>query len=147
VRNPLLAPQGVQHRRILLYRPAEALIVLDEVHSDDEHRYIRRFHFGPEFDAKKNRRGGVSLAGDGPEATLADLSGDSELEMARGSESPRLGWTYSGDRERAEVATVILRSAARRALFATALSLGDRPLTLDSPAVARGRAALERLGR
>lgn len=128
VRNPLLARQGVTHRRVLLYRPAEALIVLDEVLAAEPHEYARRFHFGPELTAKRSRRSGqVTLAADGISAVLADAS-EAKVELARGRDEPRLGWIYPGDRERVETWTATLRSRAASATLATALTLRDDPL-------------------
>ena len=47
--NPLLARQGVEHRRTLLYKPGYALLVADQVRSDGSHSYRRYLHFGPDW--------------------------------------------------------------------------------------------------
>jgi Heparinase II/III-like protein/Heparinase II/III N-terminus len=131
-RNPLLAGQGVEHRRVLLYRPAQALIVLDEVRSEQEHGYSLHFHFGPELEASEVGRGRIALSGEGVAATLTDLGEDTELKLLNGSDEPRLGWTYPGDRERKPVHTAELRSRAGNRTLAAALSLGDEPLEVTA---------------
>ena len=55
--NPLYARQGVAHRRLLLYRPGELLVVVDEVRAEEPHDYARRFHLGPGFEARLDDAG------------------------------------------------------------------------------------------
>ncbi len=128
MRNPLLTAQGVDHRRVLLYRPAEALIVLDDVRSAAEHEYVRHLHFGPGLEAEQAAPDRISLTGEGTAATLTDLGKDAEIALARGSDEPRTGWTYPGDRERTATWTATLRSRASEATFATALALNREPI-------------------
>jgi hypothetical protein len=123
MRNPLLARQGVDHRRILLYRPAEALIVIDDVRSAEEHEYVRHFHLGPEICAEHGSRGEIAFTGGGIAGTLIDHTGESEISLTRGRDEPRLGWAYPGDRDRKAVWTTVLRSRARDATFSTVLKL------------------------
>lgn len=123
VTNPLLDQQGVEHRRLLLYRPAETLLVIDDVHSERPHDYARRFHFGPAFEARLDKAGDVAVEGKGIAATLADLGG-AEITLDRGRDKPtRMGWTYPGDRKRLPVWTATLRSHAADATMTAALSL------------------------
>ena len=124
-RNPLLAAQGVEHRRAFLYRPGAMLIVLDDVRAEEEHEYARHFHLGPELEAAPSGPGRVSIDGERTAATLA-VTADEEVELVRGREDPRRGWAYPGDRERAPVWTVTVRARAKDAIFATALALGGR---------------------
>jgi len=128
VRNPLLAAQGVEHRRRLLYRPAVALIVVDEVRAEEEHEYERRFHFGPEVRAERTGDGRIDLSGKGLAATLTDLGGDTRLVLTQGRDEPRLGWTYPGDRKRTPVWSATLRSTAGDATLAAALTLSGEPI-------------------
>ncbi|HEX3174193.1 MAG TPA: alginate lyase family protein [Solirubrobacterales bacterium] len=126
VRNPLLAGQGVEHQRILLYQPQKMLVVIDEVRSDDEHEYTRHFHFGPELTAREAGKGSIALSCEGiPVATLFDPSGEAGIALDRGREDPLLGWTYPGDRQRNAVCTATLRSHAADATLITVLSLGQ----------------------
>jgi Heparinase II/III-like protein/Heparinase II/III N-terminus len=146
VRNPLLSRQGVEHRRVVLYRPARALIVVDDLRSTEQHEYARHFHFGPELEAEQDSRGRVALTGAEVTATLVDLGeggeGRSTLELHRGREDPRLGWTYPADREREETWTAVLRSRAADATFAAALTLGEEPIEVSEIEVAPQHVAL-----
>jgi hypothetical protein len=128
VRNPLLAGQGVDHRRILLYRPAQALLVLDEVRSPAAHEHTRRFHLGPELEAEQVGPGCIAIAGKNLAATLTDPVGDAEISLARGQDDPHAGWAYPGDRETKAVWTAALRSRADSATLTCALTLGRAPI-------------------
>ena len=123
--NPLFARQGVDHLRLLLYRPGEILVVVDDVRADEPHDYARRFHLGPGFEARLDDSGHVVIEGERLSATLTDLGADTKLELARGRDEPsRLGWTYPGDRERLPVWTATLRTHAADAIMTAVLSLG-----------------------
>lgn len=45
--NPLLAGEGIDHRRLFLYRPGTALIVVDQVTARRRHTYTRYFQLDP----------------------------------------------------------------------------------------------------
>lgn len=123
VRNPLLAAQGVEHRRILLYKPARMLIVIDEMQSEQVHEYVRRFHIGAGLTAAQNGQGQIELDGRDVSATLADFSGEAAIELAHGGESPHTGWSYPGDRERTPIWTATMRSAGRTQTCVAKLTL------------------------
>jgi hypothetical protein len=108
--NPLL--RGVEHRRLLLYRPGVLVVVVDRVDSDDEHEIVRRVHFGPELSVTEAtgeiiaEADGVQLAGliDGSEAPI-------EIGVARGVEKPRMdGWTFPDDGVKVPSYAVTLRT-------------------------------------
>jgi Heparinase II/III-like protein/Heparinase II/III N-terminus len=127
VRNPLLGEQGVEHRRTLRYQPGAALLVEDDVSSTEEHEYVRHFHFGTELEAEQDGDGRIVVSGSGVVAVLSALDPDTEIDLTRGSEDPRCGWTYPGDRERTPIWTARLRSRARDAKLLAALTLGLEP--------------------
>ena len=132
--NPLYARQGVAHRRLLLYRPGELLVVIDDVRAEEPHDYARRFHLGPRFEARLDEDGGaIAIEGERISATLTDLGADTRLELDRGRDEPtRLGWTYPSDRERLPVWTATLRTDAADATMTAVLTLGD-----SAPSVTR----------
>jgi Heparinase II/III-like protein/Heparinase II/III N-terminus len=133
VRNPLLAPQGVEHRRILLYKPAEQLIVLDEVRSEETHDYARHFHLGPGLQARPDRERRVALGGEGIRATLEVDTAEGHPHLARGRDEPSpLGWAYGGDRQREPIWTAIAHSRAASTTLVAALRIGENaaPATL-----------------
>jgi hypothetical protein len=45
--NPTVAPQGVGHSRLYLYRPRKALIIIDSVRAGRRHVYGRQFQIAP----------------------------------------------------------------------------------------------------
>lgn len=129
VRNPLLGRQGVEHRRLLLYRPREALIVVDRVRSEARHDYTRHLHFGAGLDVRQDDPDRLAVEGGGIAAVLTDLGEEAEIALTRGQDDePRLGWAYPGDRERKAVWTATLRSSAGDATFASALALNGEPI-------------------
>jgi hypothetical protein len=110
-RNPLVEP--VDHRRVLLYRPGELVLVVDRVEADEEHTIDRRLHFGPELVAAKREGAVVAQDEDGKLlATLFDASeGSVEISIARGVEEPRMdGWTFPRDLMKVPSDAVTLRS-------------------------------------
>jgi hypothetical protein len=138
VRNPLLARQGVEHRRVLSYRPGEALVVLDEMRSTEQHEYTRHLHFGPGLNAVAgDGEGRIELTGKGIGATVEELGDIAQLSLHRGAEDPLLGWTYPGDRERVSVHTATWRHRASDATFASVVTLGDEPIQRLPDRVAR----------
>jgi hypothetical protein len=142
--NPLLLEQGVEHRRILIYRPAETLIAVDDVRADGVHEYARRFHFGPAFEAVANERNRIALEADGIAATLSDFSEGVEIELDRGRDQPtRLGWAYPGDRKRVPVWTATMRSRGSDATLMAALTLGSEPPSIAGAAMETNRAVVE----
>lgn len=128
VRNPTLHQQGVDHRRLLLYRPRHALLIVDEVASDESHDYVRHFHFGPEVSAVLSNSQ-VALSAARLSATLASIPRDSSVELHRGIGSPKLlGWTYPAGGVRAPVSTAVLRTHAKGTLLAASLRIAaDTP--------------------
>jgi uncharacterized heparinase superfamily protein len=142
--NPLYARQGVAQRRLLLYRPGELLVVVDEVRAEEPHDYARRFHLGPGFDARLDDSGQVAIDGERISATLTDLEGDAAVELDRGRDEPtRLGWTYPNDRERLPVWTATLRTHATDATMTAVLSLGGSTPSVTHAALDADRATLE----
>src|SRR5206468_3978320 len=97
-RNPLLAHQGVTHERLFLYRPGEALVIVDHVNSGRPHDYTRYFQFDPRIS--------VSKSGDGRTFLLhaprffgslytAPTVGDRGADVVVGQQKPLLGFTTS----------------------------------------------------
>jgi Heparinase II/III-like protein/Heparinase II/III N-terminus len=128
VRNPLLARQGVEHRRAIFYRPGAALLVLDRVRSEAPRQYLRNYNFAPELELDLRGGGGLAISGRGVTATLTDLSERTEVSLNRGMEEPpHVGWTYPGDRQRREAWTATFRSYGDEMTLLTALGLDGGP--------------------
>lgn len=129
VKNPLLARHGVEHYRMLFYRPGKALMIVEQAQAPRRNAYIRHFHFGPEIEIE--RKGGyqISVTGKGIAATLTELTEGTELTLVRGDKKSNFGWTYPGDRERSEVWTVMFRNLGKQVRSITALNFeGERPV-------------------
>jgi len=143
VRNPLLAKQGVEHRRILLFRPGRALIVVDDVRGGERKRgYARHLQFGPGLDADL-QDGLISLTAPDRTATLTGLGADT-VRLYRGRRSPRpLGWTYPGDREQREVCSAVLSRRASSAALVATLDLKEGRLEATVPVVRPDHASIE----
>lgn len=122
--NPLLERQGVQHRRVFFYRPGRALVICDRTRSEVEHQYVRHLHFGPGLELEPEGSHTIAIAGLGAPAMITELSRRTEYSISRGmEESPHLGWTYPGDRNRTKVSSVSLRSYGADTSLITAISL------------------------
>lgn len=99
--NPLLARQGVQHSRLLLYRPGFTLIVADRVRSGESHSYRSYLHFGPDF--RLHFQPDRLLLRDGSyEVSVFHSSSAPDLvrRAVRGRTEPLQGFVYPAFRER-----------------------------------------------
>jgi Heparinase II/III-like protein/Heparinase II/III N-terminus len=125
--NPLL--KGVSHRRLLVYRPGELLIVVDQVQAEDEHEILRRLHFGPEIETEFVR-GTVVARSDGNEvAKLINSSAvPTQSSVARGVDEPELdGWTFPRNLLKIPCDTVTLRNRMSGGVLIHGLAMS--PLT------------------
>jgi Heparinase II/III-like protein/Heparinase II/III N-terminus len=121
--NPLL--EAVDHRRLLLYRPGELVVVVDRVEAEEEHTIDRRLHFGPELVATQTEAGIVAKADGEPVATLIEASEvPVEINLARGIEEPRMdGWTFPRDNTKVPSDAVTLRSRIASGLLVHGIAL------------------------
>jgi hypothetical protein len=99
--NPLLGAQGVDHNRVLLYRPGYALIVADRLRSAESHTYRSYFQFGPEFGLETQPER-LELRANGDLVTVFNESTDTSLgrRVARGETDPLEGFVYPDFRDR-----------------------------------------------
>ena len=121
-RNPLLRKQDVRHRRIFLYRPGRALLVVDLVRSNRSHSYRRGLQLAPGISAATRRRG-VRFDTGRFEAWIRAHPGRARVKSARGSSSPLRGWEFPRWRERVARTALDYRSRARNAEYVTAIGL------------------------
>jgi hypothetical protein len=122
--NPLL--DAVDHRRLLLYRPGELVLIVDRVEADEEHTIDRRLHFGPDLVAQKSN--GAILARDEDDQVLATLVEGSEVpvesSLTRGVVEPRMdGWTFPRDLTKVPSDAVTLRSTIASGLLVHGIAL------------------------
>jgi hypothetical protein len=123
--NPLLRSQGVEHRRLFLYQPGEALVIVDRVDSSLSHAYTRYIQLAPQIRLSSDGHGAAALRGPGFEGRLSDASIGSPAvrEEVRGSRHPRAGFTSPDFRELRPRYTVSYADQATSETKALALSL------------------------
>lgn len=134
--NPLVERQGVRHRRLLLFRPGEALIVLDAVRSQRRRRHVYRryFQIGPEIEVSDGERA-LGLTAPGFAGNLQAQGGSSgTVEVAKGRLHPRLGFTFPRYRVAVPRWTVIYSTRGRSLDMLAGFSLDD-PQPLDARVV------------
>jgi hypothetical protein len=136
--NPLLRDQGVRHTRLFLYRPREALVVVDDVSSASSHEYTRRFQLGPDVGISDRGPSVTALRAPGLHGRLYDAPAPERAARTevRGSHKPLAGLTSPHFRVFEPRWTVSYDSRAADAAYATTFAF-------DPPTL---RARVERLG-
>lgn len=99
--NPTVAKQGVDHNRLLLYKPGAALIIADRLRSAQNHTYRSNLQFGPDFDLEV-QSDKIELSAGPDRISVFYESSDPTIErrVVRGQEDPLLGFVYPGFRDR-----------------------------------------------
>jgi hypothetical protein len=98
--NPLLQQLGVDHRRLWVYRPGFALLVVDLVRSETSHTYERYIQLGPEIEASDEGEESLRLSAPGLDASLtSNDSTPGEVSLVRGEEKPLGGFVFPRFRE------------------------------------------------
>ena len=132
--NPLVAKQGVRHARWFLYRPGQALVVVDRLNSSGPHTYSRYFQFDPAISVRP-AGGMLRLSASRFSGSLHDAPGHGQTGRAvvrgrRGAlpgytSSPLLGFTASANTLAPLIArpAVVLRSRGASLTHAAAISV------------------------
>jgi Heparinase II/III-like protein/Heparinase II/III N-terminus len=126
--NPLYRNLRTHHRRLFLYKPGSALIVIDRVRAKRRHTYKRYFHFGPTIDVGTTNRG-VTLrsgkaqaAGPQPLGAVSSSAGGAP-RLTRGQENPLQGWEFPDFRKRTPRWSASFETTGRNADYMTTISL------------------------
>jgi hypothetical protein len=130
-KDPPLRARGVEHRRLFLYRPGEALVVIDRVRSGARHTYQRYFQLGPQIGVAKQAGGGLGLTASGFDGRLYDASagsGRTHRVAVRGRRRPMLGFTFPDFRIRVPRWTVRYTSHGDDLDHVATFGLDGRPL-------------------
>lgn len=122
-RNPLVRSQGVRHRRVFLYKPGRALLVVDRVRSKGRHRYRRSFQIASGLEVEPGKRAGLALRATGFSGRLRDSGRRSRRAIVAGRYTPPAGWSFPSKRRRVARPTVHYRSRARNANYLAAFGL------------------------
>lgn len=99
--NPLVAAQGVDHNRLMLYKPGVALIVADRLRSAQTHTYRSYFQFGPDF-GLQTTPDGVRLFAGPDQIPVFNDSTDPTLQrsVVHGQSDPLMGFVWKDFRDR-----------------------------------------------
>ena len=137
-RNPLVRGQGVRHRRLFLYAPGRALVIVDAVRSDLAHVYTRYLTFHPNIRLDGNDREVLGLHAEDFAGAVYDVDGDNPAErtQARGEHEPLQGLTSPNFRKFRKRWTVAYRDTGSTELRALTIALD--PSGLHASAVAAG---------
>ena len=97
--NPLVRSRRVEHRRLFLYRPGQALLVVDDLRAAEPHAYTRLLHLDPDVEIEPTPQGLQFRSGDAW-GTISDAGvPPAAAETVRGRTDPELlGWTFPADR-------------------------------------------------
>jgi hypothetical protein len=138
----------VQHQRFWLYRPAEWLIIVDQVEAEDEHQFDRYFHFWHELEVSlapnalvRTQVGAALLRG-------RDLSPGSKVaaELIRNRKKPLQGVMYPYGTKPRPNDVLKLSATGKNALFAMAFQLGQSAQIDRARVVQKGRDFVVHLG-
>jgi hypothetical protein len=122
-RNPLLRKRHVRHRRLFLYRPGRALLVIDRVRARKPRRYRRRIQLAPGLTVRKAKPRRVAFRGGGLAGRIRDAGPRPNLDVVAGHYNPPRGWSFPRQRQRVARSTLTYASRARNANFVSAIGL------------------------
>jgi hypothetical protein len=144
-KNPLVKPQGVRHRRLFLYRPGAALLVVDDLRADSSHTYTRYLQFGPEIEIDAEPEGQVELTAAGLTGAVTDLATDAPATRSetRGQELPPQGFTAPDFREFVPRWTVAYTDVAASETRVLSISLDESGLRADGVSAAGATTSIE----
>jgi Heparinase II/III-like protein/Heparinase II/III N-terminus len=126
--NPRIATDNRTARRLFIYRPGQALAVIDELWATDEELVERYLQLSPDLSANLLESGGVELGRDGSRvawvAPFEEEGGAPDSVSAlRGRTSPPMGGLYFPQVDQPEACTTIILSRYGGGLFGYLISL------------------------
>ena len=100
--NPLVAAQGVSHTRLYLYKPGNALLVADQIRSEQQHDYRRHLQLGQGLKLNPLPDRLELSKGSDPVATVFTESTDpnEDRRYVKGEEDPQQGLIFPDFRDR-----------------------------------------------
>jgi len=133
--NPRIAPDDRVARRLFVYRPGQALAVVDEISAWEDEVVERCIQLSPELSATVLSSGEVEIVRDGTRvAWLAPLEEEGgapdSVSAVRGRTSPPMGGLFFPVIEQVEACTTVVLSRYGGGMFGYVLSLardGDEP--------------------
>jgi Heparinase II/III-like protein/Heparinase II/III N-terminus len=124
--NPLTELQGVSHSRLFLYKPGNALVVVDRLRADAAHAYQRFFQLGPDLEIQGLSPGTLGLSGPGFSGGLyerAAATGGASRTVVKGRPAPLQGFTFPGFRQAVPRWSIEYGSRAADANYITVFTL------------------------
>ncbi len=139
--NKLLKGQGVRAQRLFLYRPGQALVVIDRLRSDATHAYTRYLQLGPEIGISPSRDE-VGIAAGDLDGAIYDLSPGERTTrtQARGQKDPMQGYTSPSFRKLVPRWTLAYATDAANATLTSSIAL-DRGRLRATSVDASGKSA------
>jgi Heparinase II/III-like protein/Heparinase II/III N-terminus len=143
--NPLLGPQGVHHARLFLYRPGEALVIVDRVRAAAVHTYTRYLQLGPAVELGQASGGQATLTAPGLEGAVTDAPArpPATRSQARGQKEPMQGFTSPEFRELTPRWTLAYVDQAASEVRALSISLDANGLRATGAAAAGTRVEVD----
>jgi hypothetical protein len=137
--NQPLQAIGIDHRRLFVFKPGLALVVLDELRAETEHTYTRLIHLGQDIEAE-TESGKLALRAAGFAGWLYDAgTGDVETRVVRGQTVPEMkGWTFPDYRSSHEIFLAELESSGRDVLLSTVVALTPQAPEVEVAPIAPG---------
>ena len=124
--NPLLRREGVRHRRLILYRPGFAALIIDQLRSDRSHEYRRYFQLGDEI-AAKPRGPVVALDAKGFSGGLRSSASTPQMrQLLSASSDPPTAYVFPDFRTKVPRTTVTYRTVGKDVDHVAAFSLHAR---------------------
>ncbi|HEY6653615.1 MAG TPA: heparinase II/III family protein [Solirubrobacterales bacterium] len=147
--NPRIAPDDRVARRLLLYRPASSLVVIDEVAASGEEVVERYLQLAPELNATVLTTGLVEIGDEeGASVSLVAPFGDDQAESdsvsaIRGRTTAPLGGLFFPQFEVCEACTTVVLSRHGGGMLGYRMTLGSEVGTQSEQMVATGSLAGE----
>ena len=100
-KNQLLHAQGVTHRRMFLYKPGVALVIVDSLDSPLAHVYVRYLQLHPDVTLGDRDERSIQINAPGFAGAIYDAAGETPASrtQARGQREPLQGWSSPDFRE------------------------------------------------
>ena len=119
--------QGVDHRRLFLYRPGEILMIVDRVDSELPHTYARYLHLGREIEVDAPAADATSIALAPVEGEIREGPGTVPATVSHvvGQQEPLQGFTSPSFRRFVPRSTVAFVSQGADETFVTTIALDE----------------------
>lgn len=124
VANPVLLADKIKERRLFLYKPGVALLVMDTVQAQQKEQFRRWFHIGPDIAVSQGQTA-LGLNTPAMAGRLQDSDRTGRTKTFNASSNPFQGYVFPSFREARPRTTVLFQSKRTQAMSnVAAFSLG-----------------------